>query len=307
MKLSATDIAFEGFRVVRDRPLAVLAWVVLQFVGNLAVQPGLLLVRNAYAQMNKLGFPAVGAVQPPAAITPAQVALLAPAMGDLFEGAAIALAVLLAMSALLDPGVYRVAMTPKDRGFYSLKFGMQELRQFLLMVILFALFLGVYLTGAMASLLFTGVFAVAGPSASMLGFAVGVTTTLCAMVYFAIRLSLAGPLTFEQNRIDVFGSWNLTRGRFYGLLGGYALAGIMAALVYVLSVTIFAAVATLIAGGAEQADAMFADKATTLAGAFTPAEIFSDAYAALVGALVTAILVGARAAAFIQIRKQQPA
>ena len=81
MKLSATDIAFEGFRVVRDRPLAVLAWVVLQFVGNLAVQPGLLLVRNAYSQMNKLGFPAMGAVQPPAAITPAQVALLAPANG----------------------------------------------------------------------------------------------------------------------------------------------------------------------------------------------------------------------------------
>jgi hypothetical protein len=307
MKLSVTDIAFEGFRVVRDRPLALLAWVVLQFAGNLAVQPGLLLTRNAYAQLNKLGFPAMGAAQATVPITPAQVAIFAPAMGDLFEGAAIALAILVAMSAFLDPGVYRVAMAPKDRGFFSLKLGMQELRQFLLMTILFALFFGIYLTGVMGSLLFTGVFAVAGPGASMLGLAIGVTTTLCAMVYFAVRLSLAGPLTFEQNRIDVFGSWSLTRGRFYGLLGGYVVAGIMAALVYVLSVTIFLAIATVIAGGAQQAEAMFPDKPATLAAAYTPAEIFGDFYEALVGALVAAILVGARAAAFIQIRKQQPA
>jgi hypothetical protein len=303
MKLSAADIAFEGFRVVRDRPLALLAWVVLQFLGALAAQPALQMGRDAQAQLEKLGLmPTVATPQ----LTPAQLALAMPAMGSLFEGAAMSLAVLLVVAALTDPGVFRVAMTPQDRGLFSVKLGAQELRQLGLLLILSALFFGIALCGMMASLLFTGVFAVAGPAASLLGLAVGVTATLCVLIYFGVRLSLAGPLTFQQKRIDVFGSWNLTRGRFYGLLSGYALAAIMAALVFILSLVIFDAAAAIIAGGPDQAAKLFDGKDTDLADLYTPIQIFGHAYFAVIDALTAAILVGARAQAFLQISKLPP-
>ena len=306
MKLSATDIAFEGFRLVRDRPMALLAWAVLQFLGTLATDPGVLILRNAYDKMGKLGVNPMATSLP----TPAQAAVVSSLTGDLLQGSGIVFGVLILVSAVLDPGVYRVALAPSERGFFSLKLGLQEVRQALVMVVLSAVFTGLYMCGFMGSLLFAGVFAVAGPSASVLGFAVGVTVTLCALVYFATRLSLAGPLTFQQNRVDVFGSWALTRGHFYGLFGGYLLAVIMAVLVYILSLTIFQALVAVLAAAVDatggKSDTLLTTP-KTVGALYSPIELFGDAYFAVVGALGAAILVGARAAAFIQIRKQQPA
>ena len=56
MKLSIPDIAFEGFRVVRDQPTALAAWVLLQFLGLLAIEPGKFMVDGALDRYRKLGF-----------------------------------------------------------------------------------------------------------------------------------------------------------------------------------------------------------------------------------------------------------
>ncbi|HWE46812.1 MAG TPA: hypothetical protein VG407_12370 [Caulobacteraceae bacterium] len=305
MKLSVTDIAFEGFRVVRDRPLALVAWAVLQFLGLLAFQPGVVMARDGYARLSKLSFLPVGGALPATAptVTPAQAELAISVMGWMFQGFGLAVLATVLVSALTDPGVFRVAMTPRDRGLFSLKLGAQELRQFGLLLILYALFFGIYLTGSLASLLFQGVFAVGGPVASLMGVAIAFTATLCVLVYFSIRLSLAGPLTFEQGRIDVFGSWNLTRGRFYGLLGGYALTLAMAVLVGVMCEFIIGAGLTLVIGDPKNMKSAFDAANPEIADLFTPGAILREAFSAIAGALTTAIFVGARVQAFMQIRK----
>lgn len=43
------------------------------------------------------------------------------------------------------------------------------------------------------------------------------------LIWLAVRLSLASPLTFDTRRVRVFGSFALTRGRFWSLLGAYLL------------------------------------------------------------------------------------
>ena len=47
---------------------------------------------------------------------------------------------------------------------------------------------------------------------------------LSAAIWVFVRLSLAAPMTFDQRRLVVFGSWPFTRGSFWPLVGAYALA-----------------------------------------------------------------------------------
>jgi hypothetical protein len=79
--------------------------------------------------------------------------------------------------------------------------------------------------------------------------ALGLLAAVGLMLMLAVRLSLAPPLTFATGRIDLFGSWALTRGRAGRILGAYALTLALVALVYFLSALVVAAVGAVLAGG----------------------------------------------------------
>jgi hypothetical protein len=113
--------------------------------------------------------------------------------------------------AILHPG--------RDRFFY-LRLGMDELRTFLL-----ALLLGVggyvFLVVAMvAPLLIARGAGLGGTIALMV---VTMIVVGAFLVWLEVRLSLSFPLTIMRGRFVIGESWRLTRGRFWPLFGTYFL------------------------------------------------------------------------------------
>jgi hypothetical protein len=67
-----------------------------------------------------------------------------------------------------------------------------------------------------------------------------------ALVHPLVRLSLILPLSFTARRVRIFESWNLTRGRFWPLLGAYALSIVYVVITGLVALILFAALVWLI-------------------------------------------------------------
>jgi len=65
-----------------------------------------------------------------------------------------------------------------------------------------------------------------------------VFAALGGLIWLAVRLSLLVPLTLAENRFSLFGSFALTKGRFWPLLGMAVLAVVMAIVVSLLGMII---------------------------------------------------------------------
>ncbi|MEI9891311.1 MAG: hypothetical protein WDN45_12940 [Caulobacteraceae bacterium] len=81
----------------------------------------------------------------------------------------------------------------------------------------------------------------------MIGLLIGIAVC-CAAIYGFVRLSLASPLTFDTRKVDLFGSWALTRGRFWKMLGTYLLVVGLALVIGLLVMIITIAVAAVLGG-----------------------------------------------------------
>ncbi len=100
------------------------------------------------------------------------------------------------------------------------------------------LMIGAMLVGVIGvSLLATPLIALGLP-APAIGFLTAVVV-MGAVAALALRLSFFGIQTFDDERINLFGSWSLTRERFWWLATGYVVTGIMVMLVDLLCLTIF--------------------------------------------------------------------
>lgn len=75
----------------------------------------------------------------------------------------------------------------------------------------------------------------------MLGILLGIAAFIAimvALIYFAVRLASAGPLTLLRKKITVREAWRLTRGHFWSLFGTYAVIVIIWTVVASVLVTI---------------------------------------------------------------------
>ncbi len=286
---SITEAAFTGFRIARQRPRAVATWVVIQLIVSLVLGGAIIAVAGPdLMRLRELG--AAGAGRNSAA---AMVLFqrLAPLYG-------LVLVYLFGFSPLLYGAMNRAVMRPADDHFGYFRLGADEARQFVLIALIFALAVGVYLAGVLfAAAIGTVVSLVARP-------AVAPAVLLCmlagagAAIYLTVRLSLASAQTFAAGRVTLLGSWALTRGRFWPILGTYGLAGVFAAVVYVLwFVLTFAIVAAV--GGVGAVSAAMAPNLTSLATFFTPAAVAQSVLSAIVTALLWPVL-GAPPAAIYQ-------
>ena len=292
-RFSASDAALTGFRIVRERPLALAIWAGIQLI--LTLGAGLSAVRFAGPALMSLH--AASSTGDPA-LTMAIFQRLEPYY-----------LCLLAVSLIFYPILYatmnRAVLRPGEEGFGYIRVGADELRQLglLLLIVVFGIVACVALIIA--------AFAVATPLALALAFNGKGSTTLSILltlalglavvalwIYVWVRLSLASPLTFATRKIDLFGSWRLTRGLFWPMFGAYLVAAILALMVFLLTVLISLAVSAAIGGGMGGLSALFHHDMTSLAAYLTPGRLVSLVFSALSWALVWPILLTPAAAIY---------
>jgi hypothetical protein len=291
MSFSATEAAFEGFRIVRRNPLAILFWAlayVIFFVGFFALVGGQLASIMAQAEALQGGEPDVSDLQ---ALGASYAALLG-----------FGLPLGLVVGAVLNAGVARGVLFPSQRAFGYLRLGADELRVMAVSLVLgivlgvgsFVLFMAVALIAGLVSQGEPGVAVLVGV---ILGFGAG--ALLC---WVAIRLSLAVPITVAEKRIAPFASFALTKGQVLPILGMAVIAFIMSMLVSLLGSIISLPVVMLTGGGLAQLATMEGLSTTQIIQAAGPALLAWGVVQAIVSALQIAVLYAPFSAAYRDIK-----
>lgn len=289
---SATDAAFEGFRITREKPRVLLIWAGFYLIISL-LMPVLLVTMGG---QNLMALEAQA--NNPNADPQAALDNLA-ALGPLY---AILIPMGLAVQAVLAAAVYRAILRPEDTGFGYLRLGQDELRLTVLTLIYFLLSLAavtiVVLLGGIG----------AGMAYGLLGsplFGVGLGLFfLGLLLYVAVRLSLAPVITFAERRISVFDSWALTKGQFWKLLGAYILAIASVVVVLLLAMVIFMAIAAILAGGdIASVGKIFSPDLSSVAAYYTPPMVAYTIFGGFLNALYFAVLVSPAAVAYRALKE----
>lgn len=292
MTFPATDCAFEGFRLTRRAPLAVLSWAAAYavFIGLmfLLVGPHFVTVLSVISEMQ-----AQGQTEP----SPEDVERLAQAYGVII-GWAMPLGLL--FSAVISTAIARSVIRPEDRKFGYLRVGKDELRVLGASLLVSLIMFAVTFVGFMVVTLAT-----AGAMALPALWLVVVLLSLAIiglLIWLSVRLSLVVPSTFAEGRIMLKPAFAMTGKKvFWPLLGMAIIAGIMAMLVGLLGSAV-AAPLSLMVGGSEQLVAMQGASVPSLLSALGPMLAVSLVVQAVLSAAQIVIMYAPFSAAYLQIK-----
>jgi hypothetical protein len=269
MELSVTEAAIEGLRVAKRAPGTVAIWAGVYCLGLfLAILLAFLCV----------GAPLFSLVAKPAS-TPFSDALAEQMFAGVGLGILIVIPVLSLMSAMLAAAIFRSVLKPDERGFAYLKLGGDEFRLLGAMILVNLVTLAVL--GVVGGAVAAAVYALWAQS-KMLSFLLGAFGGMAVavlMIWIGVRLSLAYILTFAERRIQLRSSWDLTKGRFWPLLG-------MILIVAVINIGIGFAVS--VAGGIIQM--IVAAPAMMSMGADASPELGSMSVLVIIAALINFVL-----------------
>ncbi|HEX5183633.1 MAG TPA: hypothetical protein VFW19_10840 [Allosphingosinicella sp.] len=224
-----------GFRIIRDKPLAVLAWAI---VFLLMLFPTLYLMRpmmEAQAQMQAQ----VAANDPQA-----QLAAMGVMMGRLL----LLFLMSLVVYVILFAAAQRAVLKPEQRGFFYIRLGMDELRLLALSIIfLVAYYVATLVLTVVLSILMAIVIGATGSAGAAAILSVAMIVALIAFTaFYYIRFGLAFPLTMLREKIVIGEAWRISRGRFWALFA--------ASLVVVTIIAILWIAVTSVTSGAYFAD-----------------------------------------------------
>jgi hypothetical protein len=298
---SAADAAFTGFRLVWERPWVVAIWAGLQFTASLALNLFIAISAGAaFSQLQQVG------VQPPA--DPAKMMTLLREVAPTYVAVLIAVLVL---AAVFYAAMNRAVMRPAESQFGYLRLASDELRQLGLFFCLILLAFAFYLAVLIVASLVAGVLAAAlGAGAQM---AVGVLLAvllpvlLCAFIFLGVRLSLASPITFATGRINVFGSWAMTRGRFWPLFGTYLIAFALSLVVSALTLAIAVLAVAVLGGGLQALGSAFQADLGSVAAIVTPSRLVYLAISSIGAALSAPITMCPPPAIYLALTGAAPA
>lgn len=276
---SATDAAISGFGLVREHPKAVGVWVLISTVVSVVV--ALVTVGLFGPQLEAF----TELSQANGQSDPAQTLAM---MGSLVPTMLFSMTYSIAFYSVLMAAIYRAVLRPADSRQAYLRFGADELRQagvsILMVLLFFAGYLGIVLVLALAIGIVSALSPLAGGLVALLLVPVG----LGALVYFAVRLSLANVLTFAKGKIDIFGSMALTEGRFWPMLGAYLVATILAVVVYLLLFLIVTLLGGALSGfNMDTLGALMQSQSTSLESLMTPTGVLSLAVGGLIAVLTS--------------------
>jgi hypothetical protein len=262
---SASDAAFAGFRLMRERPRALAIWTALQaaFIATSYALNGVVFASNA-AQFREVI--AINQVDPARALV--EMGRMLPVLLPLLI---VDAALFLFVSAVQNGAIYRAYLEPQRSRLGYLRLSRAELGLALALVAYFVLGLlylfAVLFAFDLALILTAGL---TGPVSILLHLALA-GVLIGAIAYPSVRLSLGLPMTFAEQRVRILQSWKLTQGRFWPLFGAYLLTLVYVVLAGLVAVIMFAVVAWIIsrAYGGTGADAWRAGEAPVAAQALT--------------------------------------
>jgi len=290
MIFSATDCAFEGFRLTRRAPVAVLLWAVAYalFFGLLflLVGPHFVTIMSLISQLEGQTEPSIEDMQPLMQAYGVIVAWAAP-LGLLF-------------SAVISTAIARSVIRPEDRRLGYMRLGKDELRvlgaSLIVALIMFAVtFVGFMLVSLVAAL------AVAAP-ALWLAVVLLSLAVLAVVIWLSVRLSLVVPATFAEGRVAVKSAFAMTAKKvFWPLLGMAVIAWVMAMLVGLLGSAV-AAPLSLMVGGAERMVGMEGASVPSLLSALGPMLAVSLVVNAVMTAAQIVIMYAPFSAAYLQLK-----
>ena len=297
-RLSSTEAAFAGFNLLRREPVTWAIWGGVTLVWSLLL--GAVLVGMIGGQLA-----AFQAATAPGA-TPDPSATLA-RMGAMAPGYLVIMLLSIGFYAVWYAAVNRALLRPGDGGLAHLKLGGDEARQLGVMCLLLLVMLGVYIVVLLGVGILVGVIALAlrsaGPIVTGLLSIIMAFGALAAFLFVGVRLSLASALSFDTSRIDLFGSWALTRRRFWPILGAYVLAALMLMVVYIALAVVFGAAMLGLGGGIGAMSHVFQPDMTSFGAYFAGPTLLWMVMSAIVSPLMLAVMLGVPAAAYAQIRE----
>ncbi|HKT54474.1 MAG TPA: hypothetical protein VJP88_08475, partial [Caulobacteraceae bacterium] len=224
---SPTDAAFEGFRLTREQPRAVLIWCGAFLVFSLGLSVlSLVWIGPELPILLQLN-------QTPVQNQDTQE--MARVFAKLLPFLLVVGPIEAVFYAVLNSAIYRAILRPQERAFAFFRLGGDEARMVLVAVAYFLLWLAAVFVVSIVVSIAAAISAIFGaPIAAFVALAAGLAAFATAIWVF-VRLSLAGPMTFQTRRFTLFESWPLTRGRSAPLLGAYVMAFLFGVIVLLLA------------------------------------------------------------------------
>lgn len=309
-RFSVTEAATAGFGVIGRKPLAVVGWALALAVGM--VIPAILAFLALGPQFQQ--FVQMALTQKEGAPDPEFMRQMMQAQSGM---TAVNLLFWLWSSfikGVFCAAVFRAVLTPNQSSWAYLRIGSRELwltllllvEQVLMMIVVFVVALVIAVLAAVAGVSGGENGAMAAVGTAFAGAAVAAVV----LVWVALRLSMAAPMTFVDNQFRLFESWALTKGQGWRLLGVALLVvvfviGVEILVAAVLLGTIFAAGGSLAAlhgdGGFE---AFMARPPLTILREVWPCLAVIGAIGALFSAVVQAIFYAPWAAVHRALTKE---
>ena len=232
MSFSATDAAFEGFRLVRRNPVALVGWTLLYLVYTLAT----LFAAGGMMRSMAVWMDQVEALEagPPPSSPEALVPIMESYMAAMSH-MAWAIPLSLVIGAVLMAAIARAVLTPGTGGFGYMRLGMDEVRVFVVTLVIAILYACATAVAFAAAFIIGGIAIGAMEGWGALVMVLAVLAAIAFMIWLGVRWSLAVPITVDQKKFAFFESFAVTKGRFWPLFGMAVIAFIMVIIVSLLA------------------------------------------------------------------------